>query len=142
MTTQRYVGLDDPDRADIIAEIRGELPLGKRPNRLNNVAQPTVVDDHLFPSRKEANRYAELKLAERAGCISHLRLQVTIPLVVNGIAIFPQGYRSDFIYLERQNDEWTSWKLVIEDAKGVRTEVYQIKAKLVEAIYGIKIRET
>jgi hypothetical protein len=133
------ITLDDPRRAAILAELRGEVP---KPDRLNKVAEPTVVDDIRFPSKKEAKRYGELKLLEREGTVTNLMLQVTLPLVVNGVPIYPRGYRADFIYLERQRDQWQSWKFVIEDSKGVRTDVFRTKAQLVKAIYGITIRET
>lgn len=137
--------MDHPDRERIIAEIRGEIPPAVGPDRLGNVAEPQVVDNIRFPSKKEAKRYAELKLAERNGCVMGLRLQVTFPLVVNGIPIFPRGYRSDFTYIELQQDQWKSYKFVVEDCKpsdGFRTETYRIKKKLVFAIWGIDIRET
>lgn len=137
-----HIPLDHPDRDRIIAEIRGEIPPAVGPDRLGNIAEPQVVDGIRFPSKKEAKRYAELKLAERNGCVMGLQLQVTIPLVVNGIPIFPRGYRSDFTYVELQQDQWKSWRFIIEDAKGCATETYLIKEKLVEAIYGIKIRRT
>ena len=35
-------------------------------------AKHTVIDGHTFPSRKEARRYQELKLMERAGAFKGL----------------------------------------------------------------------
>jgi hypothetical protein len=34
------------------------------------------------------------------------------------------------------------WRDVVEDVKGLPTPVYKLKKKLVEAQYGIQIRET
>lgn len=138
MSSADIITLDDPRREDILAEIQGRLP---KVNRLQNIAQPTIIDGHRFPSIKEAKEYVNLKLRERAGDISHLQLQVTFPLVVNDIPIFPIGYRADFCFLERQHDRVT-WKLVVLDAKGMKTEKYLIKRQLVLAIWGITIRET
>ena len=132
------VKLSDPRREEIIAEIQGDF---KKQNRLQNVAQPTVIDGHRFPSKKEAQEYTDLKLRESAGDISHLQIQVTFPLVIDDIAIFPRGYVADFTFLERQKDRET-WKLVVADAKGVKTDVYQIKKRLMLAIWGITIRES
>ena len=141
LQTGRLITLDDPERAAILAEIQGR-PLPAKTDRLNSVAQPTTIDGHRFPSLKEGRRYSELKIAERAGHVARLQLQVTIPLVVNGVPIFPQGYRADFVYLELQQDQWQTWKFIIEDCKGVRTDTYKIKRQLVLAIWGIEIRET
>lgn len=135
------IRLDDPRRADIIFELTGQLPTGAG-SRLQNVAEPTVVDGHRFPSKKEANRYCELKYAERSKerSVRNLELQVLFPLVVKGVAIFPRGYYADFVYIELQPAG--TWELIVEDAKGVRTDTYRVKANLVKAIYGIEIRET
>jgi hypothetical protein len=43
-------------------------------------------------------------------------------------------YRADFTYE-------ADGKLVVEDAKGFRTEMYKLKKKWVKAEYGIDIRE-
>ncbi len=91
------------------------------------------VDGIKFDSKREANRYAELKLLERAKEISHLMLQVTYPLRVEGMLI--TKYRADFVY----NDKGGA--IVVEDAKGFRTPAYKIKRKLMLALYKIKIKE-
>lgn len=136
----RVVRLSDPDRADIIAQITGRLPATEKTNRLNSVAEPTEINGHRFPSKKEAKRYTELQYCISAGDVRDLRLQVRYPLEVNGVPIFPRGYYADFVYFERQRDN--TWLEIVEDAKGVRTDVYRIKAQLMLAIYGIIIRET
>lgn len=93
----------------------------------------TARDGHTFDSKREADRYAVLKLMERAGEISGLELQPSFPIVVNGVRVCV--YRADFRYLERG-------RIVVEDAKGFRTPAYRLKRKLVQAQYGIEIRET
>lgn len=95
-------------------------------------AKPTIVDGYRFPSRREANRYAELKLMERAGLIQELELQVTYPLEVNGQKV--SSYRADFRYKEHG-------KTVVADAKGFATDVFRIKKKWMAAQYGIEIVE-
>lgn len=92
-----------------------------------------TVDGHCFDSKREAKRYGELKLLERAKEISGLTIQPKYKIAINGIPCFE--YRADFLYHE-------NGALVVEDAKGFRTEVYKIKKKCVEAAYGIRIRET
>jgi hypothetical protein len=106
-------------------------PAAKRAPRVKN-AQPTEVDGHLFPSKHEAERYQELRYRERAGEIGELRLQFRFPLEVNGVLIC--HWVADFTYTE-------GGQLVVEDAKGMRTEVYRLKRKMFEAQYQLVIRE-
>lgn len=87
-----------------------------------------------FDSRKEANRYQELQLMERAGLIRNIELQPRYDLVVNGHKI--GFYKADFRY-EMVN----TGELITEDAKGVRTPIYVMKCKLVKALYDIDIVE-
>lgn len=94
----------------------------------------TEVDGIVFASKSEARRYSELKLAQAAGEISGLELQVKYPLVVNGVKV--ADYVCDFRYRERGRG------LVVEDRKGMRTPVYRLKRKLMKAIHGIDIFET
>ena len=93
---------------------------------------PTVVDGKRFASKKEARRYAELRLCEKAGEIKGLELQPSYPLDFNGYHICT--YRGDFRYRDGA-------ALVVEDAKGVKTDAYKIKKKLMLAIYGIDVKE-
>jgi len=96
-------------------------------------AVKTVVDGITFASKREAKRYSELKLLERAGQIRNLELQPKFPLVVNGQKIC--GYIGDFSFFEGE-------KRVIEDSKGVRTRAYRIKRKLLLALHpGLDHRE-
>lgn len=94
---------------------------------------PTVVDGITFASKKEAARYAELKLLERAGLIRNLELQPKFPLVVNSKKVCT--YIGDFSYFEKD-------ARVCEDAKGMKTKVYIIKRKLLLALNpGLDHRE-
>lgn len=103
----------------------------KRPHKYG--AKPTVVDGVRFPSQKEARRWGELKLLERAGEIRDLRRQVRFALDVNGIPVC--HYIADFVYFENH-------ARVVEDAKGFPTPEYRLKAKLMRAVHGVEIRET
>lgn len=97
--------------------------------------QPTVVDGHRFDSRKEAARYQQLLLMQRAGVIEGLRLQVPYVLIdksKHGLAI---RYIADFVYFDRERKQ-----TVIEDVKGVRTDVYLLKKRLM-AEQGYEIVE-
>ncbi len=95
--------------------------------------KPTEVDNIRFDSKREAQRYEELKILVRAGAIQGLYLQPKYPLEVNGLRICT--YVADFRYTEHGQD-------VVEDCKGFQTREYKIKKKLMRAIYQIEIRET
>lgn len=115
------------------------------PSKYRN--EKTEVDGIVFDSRKEANRYRELKLLEKAGEISDLRLQVKFELVP---AIYEYGvcipravcvqkavtYIADFVYRDKMTGEE-----IVEDVKGMKTEVYKLKKKLLRWRYGIEIKE-
>lgn len=109
-------------------------------------AEPTVVDGIRFDSKKEAARYAELKLLEKAGEIFGLRLQPEFPLHAHapGAARRIGVYVADFEYVtehETGGPAGTETRLVVEDVKGFKTPLYRWKKKHVEAQYGIEIRE-
>lgn len=104
-------------------------------------AKKTVVDGITFASKKEAKRYGELKLLERAGEITDLRLQPRYPLEVAGIKV--ATYVADFSYLdtrERHRPDGIAF-FVVEDVKGMKTPMYRLKAKMFAAQYGFPIRE-
>lgn len=102
------------------------------PSKYRN--QRTVVDGIAFASRREALRYSELKILERAGRIENLTLQPKFPCVVNGQTVY--NYRADFRYYDSWAGVW-----IVEDAKGFRTPVYRLVKKLVKACLGIDIQE-
>lgn len=94
----------------------------------------TTVNGITFHSKKEAARYQELKLQEKAKEISNLKLQVPFIIEVGGRHICK--YLADFTYFDKEGE------FFVEDVKGCRTSVYRLKKKLVEALYGIEILET
>lgn len=96
-------------------------------------AVKTQVDGITFASKKEARRYTELKLLERAGQIRNLELQPRFDFIINGVNC--GFYKADFRYFEGQ-------KRIVEDCKGMRTPIYALKSKLVRALYNVEILET
>lgn len=99
----------------------------------------TAYDGKVFDSKKEADRYAELKLLERAGKISGLMWQVPYLLIptqyIGGKCVERSCvYVADFVYHIGDS-------VVVEDTKGVRTPDYIIKRKLMLKEYGIRIKE-
>lgn len=89
------------------------------------------VDGIKFDSKKEYKRYTELKLLERAGLIRELKLQVPFELVPaqpGGLrSERPLTYVADFVYYDKEKN-----RQVIEDTKGVKTDLYIVKRKLMK----------
>ena len=100
-----------------------------------------TVDGVTFASKREAGRYQELRLLERAKQISDLRLQVTFELIPKqkdpetGEVIHAIKYIADFVYKDENGRE------IVEDAKGYRTSDFVIKQKLMLYMKGIKVHE-
>ena len=92
------------------------------------------ADGKEFDSRLEYTRYRQLKLLEKAGEIKSLRLQVKFLLQPkyrkNGKTIKEISYIADFTYYDVKKG-----KMVIEDTKGYRTEIYKLKKKIFEYQY-------
>jgi hypothetical protein len=111
----------------------------KRQNKYG--AKKTEIDAITFSSKKEARRYEDLKLLEKAGKIKELQLQKTFELQnafveknPNGIGsklIRPITYVCDFFYYDNDK-EW----YVVEDVKGVKTEAYKLKKKMFLKKFG------
>lgn len=101
-----------------------------KPNKYRN--RPTTVDGLRFASKREANRWVQLQTLERAGLITDLNRQVPFSLDVNGVHIC--RYIADFTYRENGGT-------VVEDAKGVQTASYVLKARLMKACHGLAVRE-
>lgn len=119
-------------------------------NKYHNIK--CIIDGITFHSRKEGERYKQLKLLERCGEIKDLVLQPKFVLLENGfvacvgengnepIAKFIKGfsYVADFQY----SDKKYAWKTVVEDVKGVKTDAYKLKKKLFLAKYPVIFLET
>lgn len=115
--------------------------------------QKVQVDGITFDSRREARRYSELKLLERAGQITDLELQKVYELIPAQYETYARygkkgqrikdgrrclekscTYIADFVYKE-------NGQTIVEDTKGMKTEVYNIKRKMMLYFYNIRIRE-
>lgn len=104
---------------------------------------PTVVDDIKFDSRREAERYSELKLLLLGGNITNLELQPRFLLqdgfMHAGKKIRKIEYVADFSYIDADTGEH-----VVEDVKAFdkRTQKYRttkdfdLKLKLFLFRYG------
>lgn len=117
-----------------------------------------VIDGIEFHSRKEARRYQELLLLEKAGTIQGLERQVAFELIpaqyeeVYTGDYYKRGphmgepkkkrvcvekavtYYADFVYVE-------GGETVVEDTKGFKIPEYILKRKLMRYLLGIRIKE-
>lgn len=114
--------------------------------------QKITIDNITFDSTGEGLRYKELKLLEKTGQITDLQLQkkfIIVPEIREPDTVGPRGggkkgkliqsaayYIADFVYYDKNG------KLVVEDFKGFKTDLYKLKKKLMKYIYGIDIKET
>lgn len=134
-------------------------------NRRNKLgAEKVVLNGIEFDSKREAQRYSELRLLERTGKITDLRLQVEYELIPAHFEDAPTGevykrgerkgepkmktvcvergvsYTADFVYKENGTE-------IVEDAKGFRDpesatyKVFILKRKMMLYFYGIKVKE-
>ena len=101
----------------------------------------TELDGITFDSAKEAQRWSELLLMEKAGLIFDLQRQVPFVLIPkqvrNGKVVErPVVYKADFVYTENGQE-------VVEDVKSpaTKTKEYILKRKLLLWQFGIQIKE-
>lgn len=115
-------------------------------------AKKVSIQGEVFDSKKEARRFLELQMLEKAGKISGLQRQkkfVLVPAQYEPETTGPRGgrikgkllerevaYCADFVYFDEEEKDF-----VIEDTKGVRTKDYIIKRKLMLWLNGYQIRE-
>lgn len=114
-----------------------------------------ALDGTVFDSYKEARRWDELLLLQRAGKITDLQRQVRYELIPaqyvtyeryskkgqrlkDGVRLLERkvDYVADFVYTIAETGE-----NIVEDAKGMRTKDYILKRKLMLAVHGIRIKE-
>lgn len=126
-------------------------PTSEKPKANKYQAQKCEFKSEKFDSRKELQRWLELRLLERSGEIKDLRRQVKFELiptqrepdtygprggVIKGKVIeHGVNYVADFVYKDKQGIT------VVEDTKGMRTKEYVIKRKLMLYFHGIRIKE-
>ena len=113
-------------------------------------SKKVTIDGITFDSQKEARRFRELSLLERAGKVTDLQMQVKFVLIPSQYEPDTIGVRggvkrgklierevsyvADFVYTE-------NGKQIVEDTKGFKTKEYIIKRKLMLYIHGIRIKE-
>lgn len=114
-----------------------------------------TLDGLVFDSTKEARRWEQLLLLQKAGNITDLKRQVAFEIIPAQYETYPRyskkgerlkdgrrlierkvEYVADFVYTDTDTGE-----TVVEDTKGVRTADYIIKRKLMLYVHGIRINE-
>lgn len=108
-----------------------ELP---KKNKFGN--RRTTIDGITFASKREAERWCDLRLMEKAGVIADLERQVPLELVPKTDKHRARYYVADFVYTDCATGE-----KVYEDSKGAITQIYSLKKSIVYWRYGIDIRE-
>ena len=114
-----------------------------------------TVDGIVFDSKREASRYSELIMQQRAGEIRGLQRQVRYLLIPGQREVSNEVYKggekkgqrkpgrllekevtyiADFVY-------YKDGELIVEDTKGFRTKDYIIKRKLMLYVHHIRIKE-
>lgn len=103
--------------------------------------RPIVIDGIKFQSTKEGRRYLELKLLQKTGYISNLKLQPKFLICealkkdpVTGRRAQARTYSADFQYIEKGVE-------VVEDVKGGSTKkdpTYRLKRHIFLSLYGHK----
>jgi hypothetical protein len=106
-------------------------------NKYHNVKTKTA-DGIIHDSRKEARRWCELKLLEKAGKITDLQRQVPFELIPKQDGERACSYVADFVYTDVKTGQ-----RVAEDTKSdpTKTKDYVIKRKLMLWVHGIRITE-
>lgn len=144
----RTVSISDPDPV----RVKPEKP-SKYHNRKTTITDPKTGELITFDSKKEADYYLELLARERAGEVFKIERQVRIQIQepftdCTGVKHRAITYTADFVYYERinfttMNDGYIlseDIKVHVVDVKGLKTDVYKLKKKLL-AYQGIVIEE-
>ncbi len=109
-------------------------------NKYRNVK--TTLYGITFDSKKEAERYLVLRSMQEAGEIADLKTQVPYELWVNDVKVCK--YIADFVYTVPNPARSAGGPFVldvVEDVKGMKTAVYQLKKKLMRAVLGVEVHE-
>jgi len=115
----------------------GKVVNKTKSSKFNNVK--SEIDGHTFDSNKEAEFYGSLKIKKNAGLIKDFNMQVQYDILVNNIHI--AYYYLDF-KIENNDGSFEYIDIKGKDKKSnkfIKTGVFALKKRLVEAIYHIKI---
>ena len=103
-------------------------------------ARRTTLDGIQFDSKREAKRWAELCLLERAGEIADLRRQVPLQLEGRDGPLLTRTGRRMRLTVDFAYTDLRTGLTVYEDAKGVPTRDYEVR-RAVAAAQGVEVIE-
>lgn len=110
---------------------------GKKPADSKYGNRKTEYNGRMFDSKLEAGHAATLdqmrKAKDRKDKVTNVEYQVRYRITVNGLKIC--DYIADFVVT------YADGRTEVVDAKGVLTDVYKLKRKLMKACHGIEIVE-
>ena len=92
----------------------------------------TEVGGHKFDSRKEARFFLQL---QQDPTVKSIQTQVVFELIPKQKGERACSYKADFVV------EYHDGRTVVYDVKGMKTDVYRIKRKLMLWVHGITIQE-
>jgi len=103
-------------------------------------AVKTTIDGITFDSKIEAHRYQDLVILQKAGLIKDLKVHPKFvllePFEYRGQKIGAITYTADFQYVATNLfNHYSFSEVVVEDVKGVRTAVFNVKWKLAKFKY-------
>ena len=120
------------------ARLPASFLTGKKPRFPVSPKADRTLDGHVFDSKLECRRYAELRQKEKAGIIRELSLQPEFNIQINGYHFCT--YSADFRYRDVDSGE-----IIFEDVKGrgkggtAGDAAFRLRKKAAELFYGIKI---
>ena len=89
-----------------------------------------------YASKREADKAAELAMWQKVGAITELEEQVKYELIPKQDGERAVTYTADFRYRDAKDG-----KIHVLDSKGMKTQQYIIRRKLMLFIHSIKVEE-
>lgn len=115
---------------DLPPEVRARMGIKTPASKYKVKSKDTrTCDGIVFDSKAEMHWYRQLVDAKKHGVIKYFLRQVPFHLPGN------VKYLCDFMVI------YADGRLEYQDVKGMRTAMYRLKRKQVEALYPVKIRE-
>lgn len=132
------VNITQEDYAIIVTTMNFFMEISQNMNKYRN--KEVTVDGLRFQSVKEASRWKELKLLERAGEITGLVRQLRIEIIPKTKLYKAVSYIPDFVYFDKREG-----KTIYEDVKGYKSgsayQIFTLKKKILYWRHGIEIKE-
>jgi hypothetical protein len=107
----------------------------RKPSKYHN-KRTEAASGGTFASMREAAKADQLRMWEKIGAISDLEFQVKYELIPKQKGESALSYVCDFKYRDTKDG-----RIHVLDSKGMRTDVYKIKKKLMQFIHHIVIEE-